>query len=345
MHTLYTALSPLIKWPLILFLVAIVSSCIDNQKESSGLNSGNESDKIGQVRWQVVDSIDYEYINSDLVAGRPTLDIGVYFPSNLDPGFKKVTMAQMLTSILASKEIYAPTGVQINLLWIKSGEVNPNYFSIQANQVPGIPQTEYVNMYQHNKRHPAELTPHALNAFEHIIEPDENNDQTVYFVVLQDVFYPFLEVAEGRNWTMKSVRTGGLSFPTYSYVNTIPKAYRGVITITNLSRPDRTRGTVAHEIGHKVMNVSHEYKDTNPGHEIFAEGGLMLYGDGEDIPAGKEGRWHQERLLLSPFLYRVDEDGKKLWNNDYLEGGHYYDPIYGDKVVYFDGKPEIDEDW
>ena len=92
------------------------------------------------------------------------------------------------------------------------------------------------------------------------------------------------------------------------------------------------------------MNVSHEYKTTNPGHEVFAEGGLMLYGDGEDITSGKEGRYHLERLYLSPFLYRL-KDGVKIWNEDYKEGGHYYDPIYGDKVIHFAGKAEIDENW
>ncbi|MCB0494485.1 MAG: ImmA/IrrE family metallo-endopeptidase, partial [Cyclobacteriaceae bacterium] len=161
----------------------------------------------------------------------------------------------------------------------------------------------------------------------------------------QDVFYPFLEVSEGRNWTMKTVRTGGLSFPTYSYVNSIPAPFRGVITITNLQRPDRLRSTVAHEIGHKVMNVSHEYKSTDPGHEIYAEGGLMLYGDGEDIPSGEEGRWHLERLHLSPFIYKLNEQGVKIWNEEYKEGGHYYDPLYGDKVIRFKGKAEIDSDW
>ena len=125
----------------------------------------------------------------------------------------------------------------------------------------------------------------------------------------------------------------------------MPPALRGVITVSNLSGPLRSRRTIAHELGHKVMNVSHEYMETDPGHEIFAEGGLMLYGKGEDIPSGRSGRWHLERLLLSPFLYRLAPDGSKQWNADYKEGGHYYDPIYGDKVVKFAGKPKIDESW
>lgn len=118
-----------------------------------------------------------------------------------------------------------------------------------------------------------------------------------------------------------------------------------MITITNLSKPSRLRRTIAHEIGHKAMNVSHEYKATDPAHEIYDEGGLMLYGSGEDIPSGREGRWHLERLLMSPFVYRRDAEGKKVWNEDYKEGGHYYDPLYGEKVVDFPGVSGMDPDW
>jgi len=297
------------------------------------------------VNWSVVESIDLEKINSDLMPGVPTIDVGIYFPSNLDRQFDKVTLEQVIEGFLSAKEIYKPTGVQLNLLWLKTGVVDERFLSIQANEVPGVPRTEYVNMYRHMERTPSQLTKEARQAFESIIERGKDNSRTIYLIVLQDVFFPFLEVAEGRNWMMKTVRTGGLSFPTYSYPNTIPKSYRGVITLTNLSRPDRLRRTIAHEIGHKAINVSHEYKEMAPQHEIYAEGGLMIYGDGVEIGAGKENRWHLERLLLSPFIYRIGANGDKEWNPDYEEGGHYYDPIYGDYVVEFESVPVIDKDW
>ncbi|MBY0436022.1 MAG: hypothetical protein K2U26_18175 [Cyclobacteriaceae bacterium] len=323
------------KW-IYLLAIACLGSCSYNNKKTK--------QSIRPVVWKAVDTIDVARFNRDLEAGKPTMDVGVYFPSNFDTAFQKVTLSRLMESVRAAKEIYKPAGVQINLLWVKTGELDPAYFSIQANETPGLPETEYTNMYVHARRHPAVLTEHAKNAFTSIVEPNEENKRTIYLIVLQDVFFPFLEVSEGRNWTIKSVRTGGLSFPTYSYVNSLPDAFRGIITITNLSRADRFRRTVAHEIGHKVMNVSHEYKTTNPGHEVFADGGLMLYGNGEDIPSGQEGRWHLERLHLSPFLYRL-KNGVKVWNEDYKEGGHYYDPIYGDKVINFGGRAEIDKNW
>ena len=341
MFVLYSQLKILMKNLAYLFVIIALYGCDDGRKE----NQQRVVREINTVVWKAVDTIDVAAFNKDLEVGKPTMDVGVYFPSNFDTAFKKVTLARMMESIRAAKEIFKPAGTQINLLWVKAGELNPNYFSIQANEVPGIPETEYVNMYVHMRRHPALLTERTKEAFASIIEPDDYNSRTIYLIALQDVFFPFLEVSEERNWTMKTVRTGGLSFPTYSYCNTLPDAFRGIITITNLARPDRYHKTVAHEIGHKVMNVSHEYTTTNPGHEIFSEGGLMLYGKGEDIPSGKDGRWHLERLHLSPFLYRLGEDGTKVWNEDYKEGGHYYDPIYGDKVIYFSSKAEIDENW
>lgn len=323
---------------LLMFLMAM--GCTNS---SNTFNYNTDSTPI--VNWSRIDSIDINEINSDLVKGKPTVDIGIYFPSNLDSTFTKVTFNKMIESFFFAKEIFKPTGVQLNLIFAKTGNINSSYLSIQANEVPGIPDTEYVNLYDNSRRHPSIPTNHAINAFRSIIEEDINNSRTIYLIALQDVFYPYLTLAEGRNWMMKTVRTGGLSFPSYSYIDQIPKDLRGIITITNLSTEDRYRKTIAHELGHKLINVSHEYNDINPGFEVFAEGGLMLYGSGEDIPTGKEGRWHLERLLLSPYLYKVDERGNKIWNNDYKEAGHYYDPIYDNYVIHFLPEPQINDDW
>ncbi|KYG74935.1 hypothetical protein EV198_0552 [Roseivirga ehrenbergii] len=325
-------------------LILCLFGCFSPQSKIEEANE-NASHKIEVVKWRAVEGIDIEAFNTDLEPGKLTVDLGVYFPSNLDTAFKKVTLDRLMYSIEAAKEIYAPTGVQINLLWVKTGDIDSRYLSIQANKTPGIPKTEYANTYQHMQRHPAELTSETEMAFRTFIEPNPDNHRTIYLTVLQEVFYPFLDVSEGRNWMIKSVRTGGLSFPPYSYTTSIPKDLRGIITITNLERPDRLRSTVAHEIGHKVINVSHEYKDINPENEVFAEGGLMVYGDGEEIPSGAEGRWHLERLLLSPFLYTLQADGSKKWNPEFKEGGHYYDPIYVEKVVNFAGTSPIKGDW
>ena len=159
------------------------------------------------------------------------MDLGIYFPSNLDTAFRKVTMSQIMVSFLSAKEIYAVADVQLNLLWVKSREVDPRFFSLQANELPEVPSTEYVNTYQHFLRHPYIPTEKVKQAFGSIIEPDENNYRTFYLIVLQEVFLPYLDVSEGRNWMIKSVRTAGLSFPPYSYSGTLPVPFRGVLLL------------------------------------------------------------------------------------------------------------------
>jgi hypothetical protein len=325
-------------------LAALAALCLQGAAAAPAL-SAPAAKAAKPVAWKPVPSVDLAAFNKDIQPGKPTMDVVIYIPSNFDPSFKKLTLEQMLDGVRAAKEIYGRVGVQINLVTVKTGAIDPKFLAIQANEIPRIPDTEYINMYEGNTRHPSELTDIALQAFQSMIEPRKYSDRTIYLVALQDVIMPFLDRSDARNWTVKMVRTGGLSFPSYSYWNTIPRPYRGVITLDNLSTPSRARRTIAHEIGHKVMNVSHEYKETSPAHEVFADGGLMLYGSGEDIPSGAEGRWHRERLLMSPYLYRLGPDGRKTWNPDYKDGGHYYDPLYGDKVVRFPGQPSMDPNW
>lgn len=322
-------------------LAALAALCLQSAAASPALSAP----AVKRVVWQAVPSVDLAAFNKDLEPGKLTMDVVIYVPSNFDPAFKKLTLEQMVESVRAAKEIYRPTGVQINLAAVKTGVIDPRFLAIQANEIPRVPDTEYINMYRGNTRHPTELTATARAAFDSMIEPRKDSDRTIYLVGLQDVIMPFLERSDARNWTVKMVRTGGLSFPSYSYYGTMPRAYRGVITLDNLSTPSRARRTVAHEIGHKVMNVSHEYKETSPAHEVYADGGLMLYGSGEDIPSGAQGRWHLERLLMSPYLYRLRPNGTKQWNPDYKEGGHYFDPLYGDKVVEFPGQANMDPNW
>lgn len=325
-------------------LAALAALCLQGAAAAPALSAA-AAKAVKPVAWKPVPSVDLAAFNKDIQPGKPTMDVVIYIPSNFDPSFKKLTLEQMLDGVRAAKEIYGRVGVQINLVTVKTGAIDPKFLAIQANEIPRIPDTEYINMYEGNTRHPSELTDMALQAFQSMIEPRKDSDRTIYLVALQDVIMPFLDRSDARNWTVKMVRTGGLSFPSYSYWNTIPRPYRGVITLDNLSTPSRARRTIAHEIGHKVMNVSHEYKETSPAHEVFADGGLMLYGSGEDIPSGAEGRWHRERLLMSPYLYRLGPDGRKTWNPDYKDGGHYYDLLYGDKVVRFPGQPSMDPNW
>jgi len=290
------------------------------------------------VMWNPVKSIDVVTINKDVVAGQPTVDIGIYYPSNLDqPVRDAVPLSSIVAEFLSAKKIFGVAGVQLNLLWAKTGPIDPRYFSIQAdNPSSELPDDGYANIYRRMERTPTQISGIAKNAFNAIIERSPDNARTVYLVVLQGVYMAYYDTPDdGRNWTQRLVRTGGLSFPGYTYGESIPRRLRGVITLSG-TRPDNWRRT-AHELGHKLMNVSHEYMDQSPQHEVVGDGGLMFYGSGTDIPSGVTGRWHRERLHLSPYIYRKSESGERIWNQDYESQGFYYDELYGDKVVVFGG--------
>ena len=95
----------------VFLIFLMVTGCIN----SSNLTSNYYDDSSTDVNWSLIDSIDINQINSDLVNGKPTVDIGIYFPSNLDSTFTKVTFNKMIESFLFAKEIFKPTDVQLNL--------------------------------------------------------------------------------------------------------------------------------------------------------------------------------------------------------------------------------------
>jgi hypothetical protein len=315
--------------------LAVMSlSCSQEYQEIQNSQSGMSND----VRWTIIKSDIVDEINRDLRADHPTVDVGIYYPSNLDESFiQKFSLDELLNEFVAAKKIFGAAGVQLKLLWVKSAEVDPGFLSIQSNDMSGAtPGSQYANMYRDMLRRGSSLSRDARTAFDALIEHHDDNHRTVYLVVLQHVFMSFFEQVDERTWEKKTITTGGLSFPSYIHVDNIPRRLRGAITIT---RNDALDKLVAHELGHKLLNVSHEYKEMNPQHEIRAEGGLMIYGSGTEILSGEKGRWHRERLHLSPFVYRQATDGSRIWNDDYLEGGHYYDPLYGNNVVNFSIAP------
>lgn len=281
-------------------------------------------------RWDPVDGADLGAVNSDLIDGEPTVDVRIYYPSNLDaPHHEKVSVELLDFGFRKAKEIFAEAGVQLRLDAFTTGELAPRFFAIDSTRSRDeIPGPRFVDMYRGAERRPSELSDDALGAFEAIVAPDEGNDRRIHLIVLQDVFMTFFEQLDERTWQRKTISTGGLSFPGYMYGATMPRHLRGVITITDLVKSKDSWKTIAHELGHKLMNVSHEYRDVSPQHEVNADGGLMLYGSGTEIPAGAAGRYHRERLHVSPYIYRIDDGGARAWNPDYAGDGFYHDPIY-----------------
>ena len=291
----------------------------------------------GRDGWGVPVPVDLEGFNAGLEDGRATVDIGVFYPENLEPLHRRrVQLETVIDGVLEARRIFGKVGVQLALVSVQTGPLDPDLLVVQA-EAPGseLPGGRYANLYVERQNRPSRLSPAARDAFETVIGAGPEHDRRIHLVVLEDVFMSYHDRIDERTWQLKTVATSAMSFPGYSYRDTIPRHLRGVITLTDLARP-RSWKTVAHELGHKLINASHEYRDVDPRHEVYADGGLLLYGSGTDIPSGPAGRFHRERLHRSPFIYRMGADGIKAWNPDYLDGGGYYDPIYEGCTIDFD---------
>ena len=258
----------------------------------------------------------------------PTADVAVHVPSNRDPAHTgKVSVELVLDGLRHARTIFGAAGVQLRLVDVRTGPLDPALLAIDAAVPRPVPADRFVGMYRAAERRPSRLSPEAEAAFRAVVPDEPGADRVVHLVVLQDVFMTFHEQLDERTWAPRTISTGGLSFPGYMYADTIPRHLRGVITLTDLVKNENSWKTVAHELGHKLLNVSHEHRDTAPAHEVHAEEGLMLYGSGTEIASGRAGRFHRERLHVSPYLY-VEGDGGRTYNPDYVGDGFYDDPIY-----------------
>ncbi|HAA70065.1 MAG TPA: hypothetical protein DCE55_13080 [Planctomycetaceae bacterium] len=286
------------------------------------------------VVYHPLETICPETINRDLKGTVPTVDIAIYLgETEGDPHGYVTAPDELVQSFQRAKKIFADAGVQLRLLWVKRAVVHASWLAVQANDVTGSAAPPEINAYVGFRSARWKLTAEATNVFGSIIEPHSENHRTIYLLYLKQVRMAYYDRTVKDRPQMKSIPTGGLSLPAYLFETRIPRRIRGVITLCQ-QRGNGGR-TIAHELGHKLINVSHEYRQISPQFEVRGEGGLMLYGGGTEIPAGQAGRWHQERLHLSPFLYQTKEDGTRQWNADYRQGGHYYDPLYADKVIRF----------
>ena len=286
------------------------------------------------VVYRSLDAIDLAAINKDLKVAVPTVNVAIYLgETDGKPHGYVASPDELADSFKRAKAIFATAGVQLKLLWVKRAVVPTSWLALQANDVTGFPAPPEINTYVGYRSAGWRLTKEANRSFGSIIERHAENHRTIYLLYLKQVRMAYYDRTVKDRPQVKSIPTGGLSLPAYLFETRIPRRIRGVITICR----QRGKGgrTIAHELGHKLINVSHEHRKIGPQFEVRGEGGLMIYGRGTEIPPGKAGRWHRERLHLSPFVYLAKKDGSLQWNADYREGGHYYDPLYGDKVVRF----------
>ena len=315
-----------------LWIAVALSSCAGVEVAQSSETKGRP--RSWPVVYQELASIRTAAINDDLKMGVPTVDVAIYLAETEgQPHVYATSPEDLRRSFERAKEIFTAAGVQLRLLWVRRATVPSDWLSVQANEVRGVPSPPELNKYVGYRAAKWGLTMKSQQVFERVIQRSAENHRTIYLLYLQAVRMAYPDPKVTDRLEGKVLSTSGLSLPAYLFEARIPRRVRGVITLT---RKGGEHGRlIAHELGHKLINVSHEYRDIDPQFEVRGNGGLMLYGSGTEIPSGKVGRWHRERLHLSPFIYRTGNNGTLEWNADYVEAGHYYDPLYGDEVIRF----------
>ena len=174
---------------LIVVLFLFIGGCAD----------APDQEELSEPEVHIAETISTDEWNADLVAGEPTVDIGIYLPQTDDERYNsRVPVDTLMARFAYAKEIFHGVGVQLNILWIKNYVVpDTSWLTIEANRMqeePGDDAPE--NMYDRMGVQKSALTPEAERVLEAIIEPDKRNDRTVYVVGLRDVHMAFYEMNE-----------------------------------------------------------------------------------------------------------------------------------------------------
>jgi hypothetical protein len=323
-----------ILWRLLpIFVFALACSDPKGQEGQAADAGATVADAGREAEVTVVETLDVAPFNEGLNDNIPTADVAFYITED-----GPLKWGDLAASIDRAQRIFGAVGVQIRVKSALRIEIPTDWQSLDPDDVslPSTPEFLDTDLYAHLDELQSRPSARNRSIFEAITFyfPDTagtSKANTVHVITVDEAPIAYYEWS-GSEWTYATDPTGGLSFPPYAYRDRMPEPIRGVITLSYEQSPIRreTR-TLSHELGHKLINVSHEGVGVCPA---FAVDGpdLMLYGSGENIPAGAEGRWQQERLLLSPFLY-TNTQGTREFPNVFQDGGGYKDPLYGAFVV------------
>lgn len=275
---------------------------------------------------QVVFNYDYDItgMNDTMQDDMLTVDIVLYHSDHLS-----MTWAALKNEFLNADDAFRAAGVQLNLKKAVNVTFPDEWNNQTAYNIPYLPDSgQSVGFYDKYDILKSNITDNIEEAFTDFIYDESNKERTVFILPMSGIEIYYSEQNTNGSWQVGGpVATGALSFPGYILNEGIPKNLRGCITMESA-----TGRTLAHELGHKLINVSHEGLNVSPAFSGNTIPGLLGYGTSVEIYGGQVGRWHKERLLLSPYLYKK-VNGTKVYNPDYNEVGAYDDSIYGSYVM------------
>lgn len=260
----------------------------------------------------------YKFKPTAVVEGMKYVDVTIVNHSASETKWKSLKK-----SFDKTNKLFTKYGVGLNLVEAIEVRLPMGARGILSNDVVGVLK-ENEDFYRVIEAKKYTIHPRAKKIYTGILNNLPPNKNMIYLMVFESVSMKLLIKNEEGEVVTKNYPTGAFSNPPYMFGDRIPKEMRGIIGLG----PKRDYITMAHELGHKLINVSHEGKDKCPAFSGRNIPGLLGYGGETGIFSGEEGRFHLERLHLSPFIYKV-EDGQKVHNPDYEAGGSYFDPIYG----------------
>ncbi|MBT8492107.1 MAG: hypothetical protein KJO07_03520 [Deltaproteobacteria bacterium] len=317
------------RWLSLVCVLAILGAC----GEDDGGEDPADSPPALAGEVTVLETYSVGDFNADLDPELPTASVAFYLTEG-----GPLEWNELVPGIERAKRVFLDNGVQLRVSWAVLVSVPPDWQSLdpEISEVPSSPEYLETDIYRHLDELATRLTDRTRDILEAIVwqHPPRADgvpfERSVHVVALEDVPISYFEW-DGA-WSEQFAPTGGLSFPPYVHGDRIAPRLRGIITLSVNPNPlNRATRVLAHELGHKLINVSHEGIGVCPSFEADGDD-LMLYGEGERVASGAEGRWHRERLALSPFLYHLDGD-IAVFDNDYRDSGSYRDRLYGDFVV------------
>lgn len=232
-----------------------------------------------------------------------------------------------------ARRIFARAGVALIVRSAQRVSAPPAWQTIDTivySQTPPQESLRAVPFYDQSAFTGRKLASPTESAYRELVAMDRVPPRRLVLVTHRTGIYHHLEFPDGEP-EVATFEISGISFPAYSLEDRVDPALRGVMGLFSYGRgvTRYTPGTLAHELGHKLLNVSHEAWSHGPQNESWRGGAtsLMLYGFGVEIAGGEKARWHRERLHRSPHLYRQDGE-QKVYNPDYTDHGRYRDGVY-----------------
>jgi hypothetical protein len=284
----------------------------------SGCSQEGEESAAGLI--EVLEEHDVSALNEPLEENVLTADIVIFYSDNTE-----VTWEEMKEEFTNAVSVFRANGVQLNLKKAVKVDYPATWAGMASGVGTNVPQDDMDLDFYEMMDYEQEVLPDSLESIlDAFLADEENRERTIFIIPLNDLTVAWYERDENKEWQKVTSPTSAISFPPYLFADRIPKHLRGVVSFQR-SKPGRR--VMAHELGHKLINVSHEGLDVCPQGSGTGVPGLMGYQNETEIYGGEVGRWHKERLLLSPFLYRT-LDGEKVWNEEFKSGGSYDDPIY-----------------